>query len=422
MYLTLLPVVRHGRLAMLDGAVVCFSLGMLFCFLKARRDLRWAIGGGLGFGLIGLTKGILSLLLGAIALLFLLWDTPRLLRCPYLWWGIILGSTPVAFWYGAQIWHYDNAFIHHALFQQAFNRIWSNVENHSGPPWYYLWEIAKVSWPWLIFWPAGYQYAWQNRNLSWAKFSLTWSGVYFVVISLMETKLPWYALPLYPPLALIGGMQLSRLWRGEDVTGLPRNSTPIYPKVWLVSFAILACIAGAGAVYLGTSASSNGADLLWVLLPFAFTLSIATILIAYQDSQFLTVLILGTYVSLLILMQSNLWVWELAESYPVKPVAMIVKRGIPPGRKVYTSYPDVRPSLDFYSDRQVLPATDAQFRKLWKESAQPYFLLDAKAKQNLSDLKSVKTIGHSRKTTTQGRIDEWFLITRLDDAKPDKTP
>ena len=45
-YLTLLPVVRHGRLAMLDGMAVSFFLLLLLCLLKCRQNRRWAVGVG----------------------------------------------------------------------------------------------------------------------------------------------------------------------------------------------------------------------------------------------------------------------------------------------------------------------------------------------------------------------------------------
>jgi len=63
------------------------------------------------------------------------------------------------------------------------------------------------------------------------------------------------------------------------------------------------------------------------------------------------------YVSLLLL-TSRHWVWELAESYPVKPVAAMIQNGTPVGEKVYTSYPYGRPSLNFFiaiASSQLLP-------------------------------------------------------------------
>ncbi len=65
-YLTMLPVVRHGRLAILDGAVATFLMVMMLCLLRSRRDLRYCLGVGLSFGLICLTKGVSGILVGAM--------------------------------------------------------------------------------------------------------------------------------------------------------------------------------------------------------------------------------------------------------------------------------------------------------------------------------------------------------------------
>ena len=58
-YLTSLPVIRNGRFAMLDGAILCFLLLLLWCLLRARRNYRWLLGAGWAFGLLCLTKGLL---------------------------------------------------------------------------------------------------------------------------------------------------------------------------------------------------------------------------------------------------------------------------------------------------------------------------------------------------------------------------
>ena len=71
-YLTLLPVVRHGRLAMLDGMTISFFLLLLFCILKARNHKKYALGIGFCLGLITLTKGMLVVVLAGIAGLFII--------------------------------------------------------------------------------------------------------------------------------------------------------------------------------------------------------------------------------------------------------------------------------------------------------------------------------------------------------------
>ena len=308
-YLTLLPVVRHGRLAMLDGSVLCFLLLMILCVLRSRRDLRWCLGAGIAFGLICLTKGIMGVLLGAIAVLFLLWDTPRLLTSRFFWLGIMLGSIPVVAWYTAQWLHYGQLFIGTGILGQSLARIWHPVENHRGEPWYYLLEIIKYTVPWLLFFPLGWQQAWQNRNYSWGKLILVWSIGYFVAISVMATKLPWYVLPIYPAIALAGGVKLNEVWHDWD--SLPPSRT------WIVSLTLLGLVAFAGSLYFTLLANPINLDLQLVLLSAALTFLISAVLLAQKDLQFIFVLFWGTYVTLLLFITSPHWVWELNEAYPL---------------------------------------------------------------------------------------------------------
>ncbi|GAB1542677.1 hypothetical protein NUACC21_53510 [Scytonema sp. NUACC21] len=392
-YLTMLPVVRHGRLAMLDGAVVCFFMLMMLCLLRSRRNLRYCLGVGIGFGLICLTKSILGILMGAIAILFLLWDTPRLFRSWYLWLGIFIGSVPVAFWYSSQWLHYGHIFTKVGMVDQSFSRLWQSFEGHSGPPWYYLLEIFKYTWPWLIFLPSSLRLTWENRNLSWAKLVLIWSGVYLISISLMGTKLPWYVFPIYPSLALAVGAKLADI---EDSQLLSS-----YPRSWVVSLGLMAFIGTTGSIYY-TWGSNNKPELQLTFAAVALTMALAAVLAERGDGQFLKILFWGTYVSLLLLMNSQHWIWELGEAYPVKPVAQMIQRANPATTKIYTSFPYHRPSLDFYSERTILPASVLQLNNYWQDEKRPYLLLDETARKNLH-LNSVKQIDQTT---------DWVLITK----------
>lgn len=394
-YLVLLPVVRHGRLAMLDGAVLCFFIFTIWCLLRSRRNLHYCLGVGIGFGLICLTKGILGLLLGTIALLFIAWDTPRLLTCSYFWIGISIGSAPVAFWYGAQYVRYGQTFIGDGIINQSLKRVWSPVENHAGPPWYYVLEILKYNWPWLLFLPQSCRFTWENRNLSWAKLVLVWSGVYLFVISIMTTKLPWYVLPIYPAFALALGAFLAEVWHWP--------STKSYPRAWVVILTLLAVIGWAGSIYFAKFTAQPELDLQVILAAVATTMTIASILVAHRDAQFIVILLWGTYISLLLFMNTENWIWELAEQYPVKPVAQLIRNSdIPSGEKIYTSYPNYRPSLNFYSDRQVIPASIDQLKQYWEQASPPYLLLEPEPLKSFN-LEGVKTLGADA---------GWTLITR----------
>ncbi len=393
-YLTLLPVVRHGRLAMLDGAVLCFAILMFLCILKCRRDLRWSLGVGLSFGALCLTKGMMGLLLGAIALLFLVWDTPRLLTSVYLWRALICGSIPVIAWYAAQWIHYGEAFVTTSILDQSLERIWTPVEGNLGPPWYYLWELVKNGWSWLLFYLYGLHLAWCHRNWSWAKLILIWSGVYFLAVSLMATKLPWYIMPIYPPLALAVGGVLA------DVFNWPSNRS--YPRSWFIWSIFLAVTALVGCIYFGFSETTDR-SLVVILGAIALTMGVVGVLIERKDAQFIAVMFWGMYIALLLFFLSPHWIWELNEAYPVKPVAAMIKFGVPQNQVVYTNFDYARPSLDFYSQHRVIPASTEEIQLYWR-SSEPYLLLEADIMEPLLPLESALIIGTAR--------PNWVLIAK----------
>lgn len=393
-YLTLIPVVCQGRLAMVDGTALCFVMLMMWCVMRSRRDLRWALGAGMGLGLICLSKGILlGFLLLAIALLFLGWDTPRLLTSIYWWFGLLLGSAPVMAWYAAGLLQYGQTFITTGIVHQSLQHLWAPVEGHSRSPWYYLLEILKFSAPWLLFWPYGFRLAWENRNWGWAKLVLIWAGVYLFVILVMVSKLPWYVLPVYPALALAGGAQLAEVWHWP--------SRKFYPRVWSIGLSLLALGAIAFSVYFGILAAGD-LSLTVIFASVALTMIMAAVLVARRDLQFILILFWGMYISMLLFMNSPYWSGELKEAFPVKPVAAILNRGTPAHQLIYASFPSLSHSLNFYSDRQVIPASGSQLKQHWEQDQQPYLLLDTSTLKQLN-FKSTKTLG-----TAPG----WVLITK----------
>lgn len=362
-YLTLLPVVRHGRLAMLDGMVNSCFLLLLWCLLKARHQKYWAIGIGISLGLISLTKGLLVLPLGAIAFLFLLINKQvKLLSNPYLWLGIILGNLPVFAWYFAQWQHYGNNFWQVHFQAQGWQRLSSAVEGNSGPVWYYLLELLKYSFPWLWFWPGGLYLAWQKRRASWGCLILIGTIGYLGIISLMKTKLPWYIIPLYPFFALAVAVQLAQLWQKRKHYQL--NLT--------VMLGLIAVAAVAGCIYFVSTDFQP--ELIVMSVVLALSMGFVTWLVKQNNRNFIPILFIGMYLTLAMLMTSKSWLWELNEAFPVKPVAALIQEHTEIGAVIYTSFAYGRPSLDFYSDRRVISMEKGALQELWL--TQPYLLLD----------------------------------------------
>ena len=372
-YLTTLPLVRHGRLAMLEGAIICFQVLLLWSVLRSRRDLRWCLGIGLSLSLIALTKGMMAILLAAIVLGFLAWDTPRLFRSFYFWGGLLIGCLPGMAWYGIQWYHYQDQFIETVLFSQSLERIWTSVDNNSGPPWYYFLRLLHFL-PWLIFAISGLRLAWEEKLWGWAKLALVGSGVYFLVISVMTTKLPWYILPLYPFLAFaIGGIL-------NEVLRFPREYH--YPRHWGVWLLILGLVGVGASIYYAVGEESSK-ELVLICLTVGLTTGISGSLILRRDSQFISMLVWGMYLSLLFLVSSPYWIWELNEAYPVQPVAMLIQDYVPTNASIYTSYPYKRPALNFYAQREVIPASTEELQSYVEQPPGTYLLVDTETLQEL---------------------------------------
>lgn len=378
-YLTLLPVVRHGRLAMLDGMVVSFFLLSLLCLLKSRQDGRWGLGVGLGLGLIAFTKGLLVIPLGAIAAIFLLVTQQfTILRNAYFWLGIVLGNLPVVAWYIAQWQHYGNSFLQVHFQGQGLERISEDVEGNSAPPWYYLLELLKYTWPWLLFWPGGLYLAWQKRRTHWGVLILIGTVGYLGIISLMRTKLPWYIMPLYPFFTLAVAVQLVQLWQKNNK----------YPQILAGLLGFIAIAAVGGCTYFIVADPQPA--LIIMALVVVLMMGLAAWYVKQNNRTFIPILLVGMYLILGLLMTSTSWLWELNEAFPVKPVAALVRQQTEPGAIVYTSFGYRRPSLDFYSDRRIVPADRVKLQQLW--STRPYLLLDASTLEAL-DLPGSVSLG-----------------------------
>lgn len=341
-YLTLLPVVRHGRLAMLDGIVNTAMILLFLCLFKAQKRPPWAVGIGLCLGAIALTKGILVLAIWGIAGLYMLlsqrWE---LFRNPYAWLGLFLGIAIAGAWYIVQYHTYGPDFLTVHFGAQGFDRLGDAVEGNDGPVWYYLLEIVKYGWPWLVFFPIGVKQAGQQWQ-SWGLFALLGFSLFLAVVSGMGTKLPWYLFPCYPFLAVILGGYFATVQRPSRGYGY--------------FFAFLTMVAIAGGIYLAVADPQLPLLITAVCATLTFGAMARTLFRELGRDRIVFTLAIGLYFSLASLFCSQAWVWEVNEQFPVRAIGAIVQAQTPPDAVIYMSHPDGRPSFDFYSDRPLIPA------------------------------------------------------------------
>ena len=334
--MTLLPMARHGRLAMLDGTLVSCSLLLWWGWVRSREQPSRALAAGVAGSGVLLLKPPALLGLVLIALIvggrsswprWRSWITLTLGLLPglawHLWHWSVRGSDALVMWGG-----------------QGLARLTSSIGDGHG--WWTPWvEVLEGGWPWLLLLPIGLRWAWGHRRHSAGRWELGLLIGSAALVLPLRTQLPWYSHLLWPPLALLcaeGLNQLldsgaphwvSRCWQalglGLSLAGL---GSLVIREPQLPSLSLL--LAGIGLL-LGGQAIRHPQPL--------------------RRRRGLGILVIAWSLALLALWHSRLWLWELNESWDPRPVAAQV-RALPANASVWLQGP-TRPSLGWYAGRNL---------------------------------------------------------------------
>ncbi len=211
LFATCLMLAFESRIAKSDAALICSIVlmqGALFRLYAApsgtnTRGIAALFWLGLGAGILikGPVAPGVALLTAAITAyqnknrdwlknLHWKWGVPLLLAIT-LPWFIAIGISS------------GGAFFKSSLGQDFAGKIQSGQEAHWGPPGLYLLLFWWTFWPAALFATAGGALAlWRGRRSRRALFLLAWILPFWLMIEAIPTKLPHYALPLYPAIAM----------------------------------------------------------------------------------------------------------------------------------------------------------------------------------------------------------------------------
>jgi 4-amino-4-deoxy-L-arabinose transferase-like glycosyltransferase len=103
-----------------------------------------------------------------------------------------------------------NTFQHDVL-----KRMTQPLEQHKGPPGYYLLFSFVSFFPWCLLLPTTIKIAWRNRRDPLLRFSLAAVIGPWIMFELIQTKLPHYVLPCFPFLAILVADTVTRAIRRE---------------------------------------------------------------------------------------------------------------------------------------------------------------------------------------------------------------
>jgi 4-amino-4-deoxy-L-arabinose transferase-like glycosyltransferase len=97
----------------------------------------------------------------------------------------------------------EGQFLGQSLGHDFWSKVLGAQESHGAPPLYYLALAFLTFWPGSLYLAPAVVRGWAGRAQPVFRFLLAWLIPAWVVLELVPTKLPHYALPLYPALALL---------------------------------------------------------------------------------------------------------------------------------------------------------------------------------------------------------------------------
>ena len=158
-------------------------------------------------GAATLVKGAIGVFLPGMVLFFYFLVTRKrfLLRRMELPLGMALFLVIVVPWY---LWAElrSPGYLRYFLYEEHVLRFMTSQFKRSGPWYFYIPVLALGFFPWTLILPAMVRGARRSLRNHLGLFLLLWAVVPFVFFSLSNSKLPHYILPIFPPLALIGGV------------------------------------------------------------------------------------------------------------------------------------------------------------------------------------------------------------------------
>lgn len=351
--MTLMPMARHGRLAMLDGSLVTSVLLLWTGWLSSRSTPWHGLLAGVGAtGILMLKPPALIGFLLITAAISLLDRSQSLWNRRALTW-VSAGISPGIAWHA---WHISqrgsDALVMWGV--QGFHRVTGVVGDSTGAFVMPITEVLEGGWPWLLLLPLGIKLAWQQRLQCSGRWQLGLLLGSAALVLPLRSQLPWYSHLLWPAIALLCAEGLDQLLS----CGRPRWIS----RIWVLIGAILLTSSLLMATYsqpielplIALLCASGG------LLAGGLQMAQAT---KKRRHLGLITLLLGWGAGLLALWHSQLWLWELNESWDPRPVARAISE-IPKGIQVTLKGP-TRPSLGWYANRDILQETSQITNSKW---------------------------------------------------------
>ena len=354
--LTLLPIIRYGRMAMLDGTQLSAIALLWFCLssIKNNRSNKYNfLGAGFSCSFMLLLKAPVIIPALIASLIPLIWEHKSkkyLNNLSWIW--LLYGLIPGFAWH---IWN---------LFSYREGAFWMWFGDGAGRVLFEkghgselgvlvpIIEIFEGGWPWILVWPIGFIWACLSLNTRWGVWGFTTQIIILGSILPLKTQLPWYIHPFWLPFALLCGPPVSWLIQRKD-NDYKLNKIILRKIPYILSF-LGFCIC-AFSLLSRFNFLNGGVQYFNILFSISASWFVGGSLLSSSRKNIRKVgfigLILGSIIGLFFFVSSKFWLWEINENWDVRPVAEFVSDFS--DKEIYIGNSFERPSLNWYAQQQI---------------------------------------------------------------------
>lgn len=208
--------IRFARFGMTDAPLTFFmSLAFYFFWLGRERN-RYLVWSGVATGLAIMTKGSAAFFIFPVVWLSCLlaqeWDV--LGRSSY-WIGVMVAAAIALPWHLAALFLNGNLFVNEVLIKHLFSRTLTSLEGHQGNYYFYIRTLVNKYHPWIlvgILSAPFFLFKAIREKTAESVFLSVWVFFILSAFTLIQTKLSWYILPMYPALSLTVGYVLAKIF------------------------------------------------------------------------------------------------------------------------------------------------------------------------------------------------------------------
>jgi 4-amino-4-deoxy-L-arabinose transferase-like glycosyltransferase len=248
--------VHSSRFGTMDVMLTMFTFLAIYAYLRAKEDAPdWWFPVWVACALAVLTKSAAGVIAPIVIAAALVLDgrLTKTLRLRAFWGGLATAAVLVAGWHLGMYLVHGQAFLDVYFGRHLLERATTTLDGHAGGRDFYIRRLQSDFFPWVFLLPFAVAVGLRDSigARTGARSILLVAAVVFGLYTLVQTKLEWYIVPMYPALALLVARTIWMAWRRPRSLAWPGFVVASFLLILYAPLELVPLLIGAGILLTG---------------------------------------------------------------------------------------------------------------------------------------------------------------------------